>query len=69
MNAVTDLGFGWASPGEERALRRRLLFRLLKSFDFDAPELIGERITPLATPDQMGPFRTDAWAEALPGQF
>jgi hypothetical protein len=37
---------------EEMALRRRLLFRLLRRFDFDRPELRGEMIsTPV--PDSL----------------
>ena len=31
---------------EEMALRRRLLFRLLRQFDFDEPEVKGEMISP-----------------------
>lgn len=41
---------------EERLLRRRLLFRLLRGFDFNAPEIHGEAITPLTRPDQVGEF-------------
>ncbi|MDJ0820308.1 MAG: hypothetical protein QNJ09_00690 [Paracoccaceae bacterium] len=35
---------------EERALRRRLLFRLLKNFDFDKPSIQHELISDLVTP-------------------
>ncbi|PIE07525.1 MAG: hypothetical protein CSA74_06875 [Rhodobacterales bacterium] len=37
-------GFGLASSMEEVALRRKLLFRLLRSFDFSHPELHSELI-------------------------
>jgi len=45
-----------AASREERLLRRRLLFRLLRGFDFSAPEIHGEPITPLTRPDQVGEF-------------
>ena len=50
MTAWTEESFALASSTEEVALRRRLLFRLLRDFDFARPvfhgELISEPITP-----------------------
>ncbi|KAE9627629.1 peptidyl-tRNA hydrolase [Parasedimentitalea maritima] len=37
---------------EETVLRRRMLFRLLRGFNFDNPEFRGEKITDLV-PDQL----------------
>lgn len=49
MNAEKDRAFGLVTSREELVLRRRLLFRLLKDFDFARPRLPGELITsPLA---------------------
>lgn len=49
---MNDFGLGLATSHEERVLRRRLLFRLLKDFDFAAPQFHGELITPPTAPDQ-----------------
>lgn len=54
MNAMVDRGFGLATSQEELVLRRRLLFRLLRDFDFNAPRFHGEMITAPASPDQRG---------------
>lgn len=63
MNALNDRSFGLVTSREELVLRRRLLFRLLKDFDFSTPEFHGEMITPPAAPDQaalgVGPNRHD----------
>lgn len=59
MNAMTDREFGLAMTREELVLRRRLLFWLLKGFDFNAPVLQGEAITPLIGRGQDALF----WAE------
>lgn len=45
MAATKDNGIGLASSPEEVALRRRLLFRLLRDFDFTRPRLKGEFIS------------------------
>lgn len=45
MAATTERGFALASSPEEVALRRKLLFRLLRDFDFARPKLKGEFIT------------------------
>ena len=45
MEVATEQGFALASSQEEVALRRRLLFRLLRDFDFSRPRLKGEFIT------------------------
>ena len=52
MEAITDAGFALASSQEEVALRRKLLFRLLRDFDFSRPIHSGEMIT-----DPVGPNR------------
>ena len=52
MNALNDRAFGLVTSREELVLRRRLLFRLLKDFDFAAPRLHGELITSPVAPDQ-----------------
>ncbi len=52
---TTDEAFALASSLEEVALRRRLLFRLLRDFDFAKPEIRGEMIS-----DPVGPTRTGA---------
>jgi len=49
-----ERAFGLVASHEELALRRRLLFRLLRGFDFDAPRFSGEMITDPATADQRG---------------
>jgi len=54
MNAITGQGFCLVASQEELLLRRRLLFRLLRDFDFAVPSVTGETITPLAMPDQRG---------------
>jgi len=59
MNAMTDREFGLTTTREELALRRRLLFWLLKGFDFNAPNLRGEMITPPIGYDPAGLI----WAE------
>lgn len=53
MVATTDEGFALASSLEEVALRRKLLFRLLRDFDFAKPEIHGEMIS-----DPVGPNRS-----------
>ena len=45
MDVATDGGFALASSPEEVALRRKLLFRLLRDFDFARPRLKGEFIS------------------------
>jgi hypothetical protein len=45
MEVATDRGFALASSPEEVALRRKLLFRLLRDFDFSRPRLKGEFIS------------------------
>lgn len=45
MGVATERGFALASSPEEVALRRKLLFRLLRDFDFSRPRLKGEFIT------------------------
>ena len=45
MAATTERGFALASSPEEVALRRKLLFRLLRDFDFARPRLKGEFIS------------------------
>ncbi len=45
MVVTTDEGFALASNLEEVALRRKLLFRLLRDFDFAKPKIRGEMIT------------------------
>jgi len=49
-----ERAFGLVSSREELVLRRRLLFRLLRAFDFDAPQFHGELITDPATSEQRG---------------
>ncbi|GKY87441.1 hypothetical protein [Sinisalibacter aestuarii] len=53
---VMEHSFGLVTAYEERALRLRLLFRLLRDFDFNAPRFQGEMITDPACPDQTGEF-------------
>lgn len=55
MAMTTEEGFALASSLEEVALRRRLLFRLLRDFDFAKPEIRGELIS-----DPVGPSRPGA---------
>jgi len=45
MEVATDRAFALASSPEEVALRRKLLFRLLRDFDFARPRLKGEFIS------------------------
>jgi hypothetical protein len=54
MNAMRDRDFGLATTREELLLRRRLLFRLLRGFDFNAPEFHGEMISDPFTGDARG---------------
>ena len=49
-----ERSFGLVASQEELALRRRLRVRLLRGFDFDAPEFRGEMITEPATVEQLG---------------
>lgn len=44
MTATDGEGFALASSMEEVALRRRLLFRLLRNFDFQSPAFAGETL-------------------------
>ena len=55
MAVMTNEGFALASSLEEVALRRKLLFRLLRDFDFSRPEIHGEMIS-----DPVGPHRSGA---------
>lgn len=55
MAATTDAEFALASSLEEVALRRKLLFRLLRDFDFARPQIQGELIS-----DPVGPNRPPA---------
>lgn len=58
MATTIERGFALASSPEEVALRRKLLFRLLRDFDFARPRLKGEFITdPIR---RMDPPRTGA---------
>lgn len=54
MNAMMERDFGLVTTREELLLRRRLLFRLLRDFDFARPVFNGEMITPPALPEQRG---------------
>lgn len=45
MGLATERGFALASSPEEVALRRKLLFRLLRDFDFARPRVKGEFIS------------------------
>lgn len=56
MNAMRGFEAGWPTTQEELALRRRLLFRLLQGFSFEAPQFHGEMITPPALPGQRGQY-------------
>ncbi len=47
-----ERGFGLQATAEELQLRRRLLFRLLRDFDFEAPVFHGEMITDPFIPDR-----------------
>lgn len=64
MTASIEEGFGLASSSEEVALRRRLLFRLLRDFDFARPVFHGELISEPYTPGQHGRGRTPGSPEA-----
>ena len=55
MAATTDEGFALASSLEEVALRRKLLFRLLRDFDFARPEIQGELISEPIAPSRGEP--------------
>ena len=58
MTEMFEGTFVFASSPEEVALRRKLLFRLLRDFDFARPRLKGEFITdPIR---RMDPPRTGA---------
>ena len=66
MAASEDGGFALASSLEEVALRRRLLFRLLRDFDFARPEIHGELISEPRQPDRIAPPRGRRdWKPAL----
>lgn len=53
MAATIEGGFALASSPEEVALRRKLLFRLLRDFDFARPKMKSEFITdPIRRMDQ-----------------
>jgi len=54
MAAMTDENFGLASSLEEVALRRKLLFRLLRDFDFSKPKIAGEMISDPVPPGRAG---------------
>lgn len=54
MNAMTGRGLGLVASREELLLRRMLLFRLLREFDFNAPVFHGEMITEPTSRDQRG---------------
>lgn len=54
--SVMEQSFGLVTVHEERALRLRLLFRLLRDFDFNAPRFHGEAITEPTRPDQRPLF-------------
>lgn len=57
MAATDGEGFALASSIEEVVLRRRLLFRLLRDFDFQAPAFAGEPLYDpgLSTPRVAAP--------------
>jgi hypothetical protein len=51
---VMEQDFGLEATREERALRLRLLFRLLRDFNFNAPRFHGEMISDPVATDQRG---------------
>jgi len=61
MAATTDEGFALDSGLEEVALRRKLLFRLLRDFDFARPKIRGELISDPVAPEcrQYRPARSE----------
>lgn len=52
MDMATERGFALASSPEEVALRRKLLFRLLRDFDFSRPRVKGEFISDPVPPER-----------------
>jgi len=52
MATAIHEGFALASSPEEVALRRKLLFRLLRDFDFSRPRVKGEFISDPVPPDR-----------------